>query len=192
MVSRTADLPVRSASRHSMRHGHGAGARASRSLTGKVDSSQRRDRASFGGEDAALCCHRQSLGHRLDIVADAGAWLENRGQHNLHSACPNSVLRGNRRNNGAVDRPNALSASAVYAGWALAYSGATLPLNGANAFSLVWSNVLPLPHYIAVQMGQVSGQTLTAAIAPMSALAAYVIVAGGGAIALIAAGARRA
>lgn len=86
----------------------------------------------------------------------------------------------------------ALSASAVYAGSALAYSGATLPLNGANAFSLVWSNVLPLPHYIAVQMGQVSGQTLTAAIAPMSALAAYVIVAGGGAIALIAAGARRA
>ena len=38
----------------------------------------------------------------------------------------------------------ALSASAVYAGSALAYSGATLPLNGANAFAHIWSNVLPL------------------------------------------------
>jgi len=93
----------------------------------------------------------------------------------------------------AVTRETAtsLSISAVYAGSALAYSGATLPLNGANAFARVWSDVLPLPHYIAVQMGQVSGMTLGSTIAPMLALSGYVLVAGGGAVILIAARARR-
>ncbi len=86
----------------------------------------------------------------------------------------------------------ALSVSAVYAGSALAYSGATLPLNGANAFAHIWSNVLPLPHYIAVQMGQVGGMSLTSAVAPMLALLGYVGVAGGGALLLISTRARRA
>ena len=86
----------------------------------------------------------------------------------------------------------ALSASAVYAGSALAYSGATLPLNGANAFARTWSNVLPLTHYIALQMGQVSGQAVAAAVAPTTSLMAYVVIAGGGAWAFIMARARRA
>lgn len=80
----------------------------------------------------------------------------------------------------------ALSASAVYAGSALAYSGATLPLDGAHAFARIWSNVLPLTHYIALQMGQISGQDWVAAVRPALALLAYVVIAGGGAIALIA------
>ena len=86
----------------------------------------------------------------------------------------------------------ALSASAVYAGSALAYSGATLPLNGGNAFARIWSEVLPLTHYIALQMGQVSGQTVAAAVSPTLALIAYVVVAGGGALAVIRARAGRA
>ncbi|MBW6522802.1 ABC transporter permease [Sphingomonas sp. RHCKR47] len=85
----------------------------------------------------------------------------------------------------------ALSASAVYAGSALAYSGATLPLNGGHAFARIWSNVLPLTHYVALQTGQVSGQALAAAVAPMASLAAYVVVAGGGAAAIVAAAGRR-
>ena len=85
----------------------------------------------------------------------------------------------------------ALSASAVYAGSALAYSGATLPLNGGNAFACTWSNVLPLTHYIALQMGQVSGQAVAAAVAPMVSLMAYVVIAGGGALAFIMVRARR-
>lgn len=80
----------------------------------------------------------------------------------------------------------ALSASAVYAGSALAYSGATLPLNGANIFAQTWSNVLPLPHYIAVQMGQISGMSPLASLAPMLALSSYIVIAGGGAVVLIA------
>jgi len=85
-----------------------------------------------------------------------------------------------------------LSISAVYAGSALAYSGATLPLNGANAFAHVWSNVLPLPHYIAVQMGQVGDMSLVSMVAPILSLLGYVVVAGGGASVLIGIPAQRA
>lgn len=84
----------------------------------------------------------------------------------------------------------ALSASAVYAGSALAYSGATLPLDGGHAFARIWSNVLPLTHYVALQMGQISGQDAAAAVRPALALLAYVALAGGGAIALAARQAR--
>ncbi|WP_010185140.1 ABC transporter permease [Sphingomonas sp. PAMC 26605] len=84
----------------------------------------------------------------------------------------------------------ALSASAVYAGSALAYSGATLPLDGGNAFARIWSNALPLTHYIALQMGQISGQDGVAAVRPAVALLAYVAIAGGGAVALAARQAR--
>ena len=86
----------------------------------------------------------------------------------------------------------ALSASAVYAGSALAYSGATLPLNGAHLFARFWSNVLPLTHYVALQMGQISDLAPTAAISPALALLGYVVIAGGIAVLLIARQARRA
>ncbi|MFC3214135.1 ABC transporter permease [Novosphingobium panipatense] len=39
----------------------------------------------------------------------------------------------------------ALSVCAVYAGSALAYAGATLPLNGGSGFARFWSEVLPSP-----------------------------------------------
>lgn len=85
------------------------------------------------------------------------------------------------------DTPATLSAGIVYAGSALAYSGATLPLNGGSIFARVWSNLLPLPHYLALQLGQVSDRAITipGAIVPTVALAAYVAIAGGGAVALI-------
>ena len=52
--------------------------------------------------------------------------------------------------------------------------------------------MLPLTHYIALQMGQVSGQTVAAAVSPTLALIAYVVIAGGGALAVIRARAGRA
>ncbi len=85
---------------------------------------------------------------------------------------------------------SALSVCAVYAGSALAYAGATLPLNGAGGFASVWSQVLPLTHYVALQMGQFSGHAPLAALRPALALLAYVAIAGGGALALIARPAR--
>lgn len=73
----------------------------------------------------------------------------------------------------------ALSVCAVYAGSALAYAGATLPLNGGSFFARFWSEVLPLTHYLALQTGQLGGQEPGTAMAPMLALLAYVLVPGG-------------
>uniref|UniRef100_UPI0035C99370 ABC transporter permease n=1 Tax=uncultured Sphingomonas sp. TaxID=158754 RepID=UPI0035C99370 len=94
----------------------------------------------------------------------------------------------------AVTRETAtgLSASAVYAGSALAFSGATLPLDGGSAFARIVSAILPLTHYLALQMGQFTGDAPAAAVAPLACLLAYVVVAGGGAAALIARSARNA
>jgi len=72
----------------------------------------------------------------------------------------------------------ALSVCAVYAGSALAYAGATLPLNGGSGFARFWSEVLPLTHYLALQTGQLGGQDLATVVAPMLALLAYVLVPG--------------
>lgn len=88
----------------------------------------------------------------------------------------------------AVTRETAtgLSASAVYAGSALAFSGATLPLDGGSGFARLVSAILPLTHYLALQMGQFVGDAPGTALVPIAALAAYVAIAGGGAVVLIA------
>jgi ABC-2 type transport system permease protein len=87
----------------------------------------------------------------------------------------------------AVTRETAtgLSASAVYAGSALAFSGATLPLDGGSGFARIVSAILPLTHYLALQMGQFVGDAPGTALGPMLALCGYVVIAGGGAIVLI-------
>lgn len=87
----------------------------------------------------------------------------------------------------AVTRETAtgLSASAVYAGSALAFSGATLPLDGGSGFARVVSAILPLTHYLALQMGQFVGDAPGTALGPIGALLGYVGVAGGGAIVVI-------
>ncbi len=81
----------------------------------------------------------------------------------------------------AVTRETAtgLSVSAIYAGSALAFSGATLPLEGGGLFARLWSVVLPLTHYLRLQMGQFTGDPAATAIGPVAALAAYIVVAGG-------------
>ena len=85
-----------------------------------------------------------------------------------------------------------LSASAVYAGSALAFSGATLPLDGGSGFARIVSAILPLTHYLALQMGQFVGDAAGSAVGPILALLAYVAIAGGGAVLLIARSARSA
>ena len=85
-----------------------------------------------------------------------------------------------------------LSASAVYAGSALAFSGATLPLDGGSGFARIASAILPLTHYLALQMGQFVGDAAGSAVGPILALLAYVAIAGGGAVLLIARSARSA
>lgn len=105
----------------------------------------------------------------------------------LGTACISALLV-------AVTRETAtgLSASAVYAGSALAFSGATLPLDGGSGFARVISAILPLTHYLALQMGQFVGDAPRSAVGASLALLAYVGVAGGIAVLLIARSARNA
>ncbi|MEG8024839.1 hypothetical protein QP162_11005 [Sphingomonas aurantiaca] len=53
-----------------------------------------------------------------------------------------------------------LSASVIYAGSALAYSGASLPITGGLAFARIWSAILPLTHYVTLEMDQAIGVDL--------------------------------
>lgn len=78
-----------------------------------------------------------------------------------------------------------LSASVIYAGSALAYSGASLPITGAGVVPRVWSAALPLTHYLTLQMDQTIGADARAFATQAAILLLYVAVAGGGAAALL-------
>ena len=105
----------------------------------------------------------------------------------LGTACISALLVAVTR-----ETSTGLSASAVYAGSALAFSGATLPLDGGSGFARIASAILPLTHYLALQMGQFVGDAAGSAVGPILALLAYVAIAGGGAVLLIARSARSA
>ncbi|WP_447410796.1 hypothetical protein, partial [Clostridium perfringens] len=68
---------------------------------------------------------------------------------------------------------------------ALAYSGASLPLNGGILFARVWSSVLPLTHYVALEMDQTIGVSLATWGRQAAVLALVPLVAGGAALLVI-------
>lgn len=70
------------------------------------------------------------------------------------------------------------SGAVIVAGSALAYSGATLPLSGGLWFAQDWSKVLPLTHFIILQMDQLIGVTARADLTPMIALLLYPLIGG--------------
>lgn len=78
-----------------------------------------------------------------------------------------------------------LSVSAIYAGSALAYSGATLPLEGGSGFARIWSQILPLTHYLRMQMAQYLDAPLRSALPDLGILALYPVVSGGIAILIL-------
>ena len=75
--------------------------------------------------------------------------------------------------------------SVIYAGTAIAYSNATLPLKGGSVIARTWSQAIPYRHYIDLQMGQFLDAPLFEALRPLSILALYIVVAGGGAVLLL-------
>jgi ABC-2 type transport system permease protein len=75
--------------------------------------------------------------------------------------------------------------SVIYAGTAIAYSNATLPLKGGSVIARTWSQTIPYRHYIDLQMGQYLGAPLSEALRPLAALALYIVVAGAGAVLLL-------
>ncbi|KGB56221.1 Multidrug ABC transporter permease [Sphingopyxis sp. LC81] len=70
----------------------------------------------------------------------------------------------------------AFSASALYAGSALAYSGGTLPLDGGSGFARGWSQALPFTHYLKLQMDQFLGAPFVIALPALFALTLYLVV----------------
>ncbi|WP_331608157.1 ABC transporter permease [Povalibacter sp.] len=63
------------------------------------------------------------------------------------------------------------SATAIYAGAAIAYSNGTLPLTHGPMFAQVWSSVLPYTHYLRIQnASMVMGADASASFADLSIL----------------------
>jgi ABC-2 type transport system permease protein len=75
--------------------------------------------------------------------------------------------------------------SVIYAGTAIAYSNASLPLKGGSVIARAWSQTIPYRHYVDLQMGQYLGAPLSEALGPLSILVLYIVVAGTGAVLLL-------
>lgn len=74
------------------------------------------------------------------------------------------------------DMDVSFSATAVYAGSAIAFSNGTLPLLHGPAFAQVWSAALPFTHYLRLQNEQmVLGSDIAASIAPLLILLAVAV-----------------
>jgi len=70
----------------------------------------------------------------------------------------------------------AFSATALYAGSALAYSGGTLPLDGGSGFARGWSEALPFTHYLRLQMDQFLGAPVAVSLPQVGVLGLYLVV----------------
>jgi ABC-2 type transport system permease protein len=70
-----------------------------------------------------------------------------------------------------------LSASVIYAGSALAYSGASLPLTGGALLARIWSAALPLTHYLTIVMDQAIGVTFAVWLRQAGILCLYPLIA---------------
>lgn len=80
----------------------------------------------------------------------------------------------------------ALSAAVIVAGSALAYSGASLPIDGAPWYARLWSALLPLTHYLRFQMDVVIGARGRPLLVEAGVLLLYPLVAGGAGLWLVA------
>lgn len=85
-----------------------------------------------------------------------------------------------------------LSISVIYAGSALAYSGASLPITGAPLIPRLWSDALPLTHYLSLQMDQAIGVSSRPFVVEASILLLYVVVVGSTAVGVLGISGRRA
>jgi ABC-2 type transport system permease protein len=73
----------------------------------------------------------------------------------------------------------ALSFATLYMGTALAYTGATFPIDGAPTFAAVWSRVMPLTAYLKLQSAELwAGASWTAAAGDIAVLLLFALVTG--------------
>lgn len=96
------------------------------------------------------------------------------------------LLVGATRNLGT-----ALSATGLYAGTSLAFSGATFPTQGAPLLAQAWSQLLPFTAYLKLQAQQLDlGAAWTVSLPLLGVLLLFVLVAGGAGLLLYGRGAR--
>ncbi len=96
------------------------------------------------------------------------------------------LLVGATRNLGT-----ALSATGLYAGTSLAFSGATFPTQGAPLFAQAWSQLLPFTAYLRLQAQQLDlGAAWTVSLPLLGVLLLFVLVAGAAGLLLYGRGAR--
>lgn len=74
------------------------------------------------------------------------------------------------------DAITTMSFSAVYAGSSMAYSGGSLPLNGAIAFAKIWSAAIPFSHFLTLEMDQFLGASAKVALPQIGILSLYIII----------------
>jgi ABC-2 type transport system permease protein len=79
----------------------------------------------------------------------------------------------------------ALSAAVIITGSALAYSGASLPIAGAPWYARAWSAVLPLTHYVRLEMDVVIGAHFRPILLEAIILALYPLLLGGAGMLLV-------
>lgn len=84
----------------------------------------------------------------------------------------------------------ALSAAVIITGSALAYSGASLPIDGAPWFAQAWSAILPLTHYVRFEMDVLIGAHPRPLLLGAGVMALYPVIAGGAGLWLVARAAR--
>jgi len=72
----------------------------------------------------------------------------------------------------------ALSGAVIVAGSALAYSGASLPIEGAPLFARIWNAALPLTHGLRLQMDAVMGAAPRPLLVEAGALLLYPLLPG--------------
>lgn len=93
----------------------------------------------------------------------------------------------------AVTRETAtsLSGAVIIAGSALAYSGASLPINGAPWPARLWNAILPLTHYLRLQMDEAMAAAMRPVLVEAGVLLLYPLLPGMVALALITRAGRR-
>lgn len=73
----------------------------------------------------------------------------------------------------------ALSLTTLYVGAALAYSGATFPIDGATPFAAVWNRLVPLTAYLKLQSAQLwGGASWAASSGDLATLLLFALVPG--------------
>lgn len=77
----------------------------------------------------------------------------------------------------SLDATRALSLAAAYAAPGFAFAGITFPVSDMNLPARIWRSIMPISHYIDIQVGQANyGQPFAAAVQPLVWLLMFLLL----------------